>query len=255
MWKFLYKNTDSARDNMLFDWNLFKYAIEKQLPPILRIYFWNSPAITIGRNQDASSELNTGYCSENNINIVKRPTGGRACLHHNDLTYAFIAPDDIIGEKLLNSYKTISDALINGLSFLGNDVKIAPARNKEYQKSSLCFDSVSYFEITCREKKILGSAQFRGKKHILQQGTLIIDYDINLYKNIFLGFKPEKIGFTSVKDITGKIPDKDFLINSIKTGFETHFKTQFEEFDPNNTSTYLFPPETSDDITNPKFLL
>lgn len=119
-------------------------------PPTLRLYGWNRAAVTLGCFQK-TSDINIGYCRCHDIPIVRRPTGGRAILHGDELTYSFCAKTDRgpFSHGLLDSYKKISTAFAIALRKIG--VKAEPKNERErgrvLSRSPLCFQSSSFGEI------------------------------------------------------------------------------------------------------------
>ena len=106
--------------NMEYDKNLLEYSIKHELnEPIFRLYGWKPACVSLGRNQ-SDEHINKEYCKQNNIDIVRRLTGGRALLHDNELTYSFVCPITFLksGETVIQSYKEISGALALGLKKL-----------------------------------------------------------------------------------------------------------------------------------------
>ncbi len=113
----------TGKQNMDKDCFLFESACQNSLSePVLRFYSWEPECVSLGRNQDMN-KINVQYCKDNNIDIVKRITGGRALLHHDELTYSFICSTKFLeSENVQKSYEIISSALIKGFSNLGLEV-------------------------------------------------------------------------------------------------------------------------------------
>ena len=112
---------DCGLNNMAVDNDLLESAIAQKLDyPIFRLYGWNPPCVSLGRNQD-DSFLDKEFLKQNNIDVVRRLTGGRALLHDNEITYSFICPVSYLqnGEHIVASYKEISQILIDKFKHLG----------------------------------------------------------------------------------------------------------------------------------------
>lgn len=150
-------------------------AVRKGLsPPTLRIYGWQQPSVTIGAFQKIS-DINTLYCSQHNVPVVRRPTGGRGILHGEELTYSFCAKNDgLFSKGLLDAYRNISGAFSLALKRLGLPVVMQDRRLKgrDSLRSPLCFQSASYGELTINGRKLIGSAQKRWCDGFLQQGSI-----------------------------------------------------------------------------------
>src|SRR5512145_3061472 len=119
-WRFLDSGPASGARNMAIDEGLLAEAAAGKAPPLLRLYTWSPPAVSLGRFQDAAGSVNAGACRERGIDIVRRITGGRAVLHDQELTYSVIAPaDGLFPDDVLGTYKMIAAALLAGLRNLG----------------------------------------------------------------------------------------------------------------------------------------
>ena len=168
---------------MALDEALLLSSSQKLSPPTLRLYSWQPPAISIGYAQKIS-DVDLVALSQNNWGIVRRPTGGKAILHIDELTYSITAPldDPMMAGSLLDSYRRISAALQRSLELLG----ITTAADQQYpnlsgQKSTdaVCFKTPSNFEITWNEKKLIGSAQARKAGGVLQHGSIPLFGDLS----------------------------------------------------------------------------
>jgi lipoate-protein ligase A len=156
-------------------------------PPTVRLYGWQTPTLSIGKNQNIDKEINLNRCRDLGIPVIRRPTGGKAILHGNEITYAIAAPakhSKFMG-GIGDSLKTIGRALIYGLeelnisgSTLNEGDYSSPPENKN---SPACFASLNKFEILVDGKKLAGSAQKRTRKAFLQHGSILIDLDAELF--------------------------------------------------------------------------
>jgi len=148
---------------------------------LLRMYTWDPPAISLGCMQRPEAILDKKAIAENNVEQVIRPTGGRAVLHWNDLTYAFIFPadNDKLGKTINESYSVVSRCLRRGLELAGipctaHDSAAEYAATRREIKLP-CFLSPNRNEIVVRGKKLVGSAQKRTAATVLQHGSLPLD--------------------------------------------------------------------------------
>ena len=144
--------------------------------------------------------------------MVRRLSGGRAVLHHRELTYSIICREGTppLGSSVLETYKTISECLISTLRGLGLDVQWVASREKhsatqEKDKTASCFSSPSWYEITVEGKKICGSAQKRGNGVLLQHGSLLINYDPELLADVLISKKNEEEFLTEIRTSTTAI--------------------------------------------------
>src|SRR5436309_15665826 len=133
---------------------------------VVRFYGWRGPTISLGRNQKVENALDVDYCRTNGIDIVHRPTGGRAVLHDDELTYAVISNDSsCFGDTIYGNYKRVSEALCLGYRNLGIPAVLAPDTRKpddwENDGDPPCFVSPSRYELMVNGRKVAASAQRR----------------------------------------------------------------------------------------------
>ena len=184
--KYIEYEINNGEKNMQIDSDLLEYAIKNKLQePIFRLYGWSPACVSLGRNQDESF-LDKKFLTSKNIDIVKRLTGGRALLHDKELTYCYICPVSSLknGERVVESYKEISQFLINGFEKLG--IKLEFPQNKKIStKTDYCMTISTSADLCYKGKKLIGSAQFRKEGYILQHGSILFDYDKKLIETIF----------------------------------------------------------------------
>jgi lipoyl(octanoyl) transferase len=170
----------SGAANMAMDQALAEAAAAGDAPPTLRFYRWHPPAVSLGRHQPIG-DINAEVVRELGYEIVRRPTGGRAILHTDELTYAVTAAADEarVSGSLMDAYLRLSNALLNGLQRVGlhadkaaGDVRAGP------NVSAACFEVPSAYEITALGRKLIGSAQSRRAGYVLQHGSLPLTGDI-----------------------------------------------------------------------------
>ena len=167
--------------NMEYDGALAQALVDGMGPSTIRVYGWQPPAISFGWNQ-SMDEIDIGNASAAGIDVVRRPTGGRALLHANELTYSVVMR--VHGKNVQAVYEEISRALIAGLQKLGASVAIEksqPHFPSLYRSASgaACFSSAGRYEIKCGGRKLVGSAQRRyaaggGEEVVLQHGSILL---------------------------------------------------------------------------------
>ena len=223
-WRFIDIGSCSASYNMALDEAIATTVRKGSSPPTLRLYGWNVPSVSIGYFQKVR-DIDFDYCIEKSIPIVRRPTGGRAILHNNEITYSFSVKtgDGIFSKGLLDSYRRISAAFVLALSKIGLSPELKLIRETRRTKSPLCFKSVSYGEITIDNKKIIGSAQKRWSDGLLQQGSIpcIIDRD-EMAKVFRLQSSVVVENIIGLQEILYSLNHKD-LKNAIRVSFEEIF--------------------------------
>ncbi len=142
--------------------------------PILRLYRWEPAAVTVGYNQDFSDFDETAIRAAG-YDLVRRPTGGRAILHADELTYAVIgsSPGPVFGATLHETYMKINRALLAFLADLGVVADISTGESREEARGLVCFRSAGRHEVSVAGRKIIGSAQRRTGGPFLQPGSIL----------------------------------------------------------------------------------
>lgn len=183
IWRYLPYTEHSGAENMAIDEAIMlEIAKGTQTTPTLRFYGWNPPTLSIGYSQSFAKEVSEQACQTAGIDIIRRPTGGRAVLHQYELTYSIIAPevDEHVSGTVVQSYLKISRALLQGFQALGIPVEMTAYGNKPTLGSAACFDAPSWYELVVDGRKLVGSAQMRKRGIILQHGSIILHFDIEL---------------------------------------------------------------------------
>ncbi|UCH56713.1 MAG: lipoate--protein ligase family protein [Candidatus Bathyarchaeota archaeon] len=167
---------------MAIDEAIMQAVAEKKSPPTLRFYGWRPPCVSVGYAQSLRDEIDLDTCRRRGYNWVRRPTGGRAVLHIDDLTYSVTAPqgESRVAGDIITSYQRLSLGLVVGLRSLGCDVIQADLIHTDSSnKSAVCFEVPSHYEVTALERKLVGSAQIRRKGVVLQHGALPLKGDVS----------------------------------------------------------------------------
>ncbi|RKZ00009.1 MAG: hypothetical protein DRQ13_01245 [Ignavibacteriae bacterium] len=239
-WEFLNTKSNTGRYNMDYDINLAETA--ELDSAVLRFYKWKPYCISLGANQDFNT-INIKKAYGSNIDLVERPTGGRAILHSEELTYSVVFPLDN-GFSPKDLYLEINLALKKGMIFFNSELeKIElegeqphfPSFYKNY-KSDLCFAISAKNELKFEGKKLVGSAQRKMNNSVLHHGSILCgDFHKNIVDFLFLNDKEtvqmrEEIENTTtdLRSILNNEIDYDLLGEAIKMGFEEHFEIKFE---------------------------
>ena len=177
-WRLLLDPPAEGAWNMAVDEVLLDGIAAGSAPPTLRFYTWTPACLSLGYFQPFSV-VNVEGCRGLGIDIVRRPTGGRAILHDRELTYSVALPASVLGHDagILPSYRRLSLALQAGLARLGIEVSLAPESEAPSRagQSPVCFDRPSAHEILLRGRKVVGSAQVRRAGALLQHGSIVIE--------------------------------------------------------------------------------
>ncbi len=177
MIRFIVDTPRSAAFNMAADQFLLEQCFDTGTVYV-RFYLWAEPTITLGYMQKPDEVLDLRKVREDQISWIKRPTGGRAVLHDKDLTYSCIFPNNFpgMGSTVQQSYQIITDCLLYGLVSLGVPCQAHDSYedylNLKREVKLPCFLAPNRDEIMVNGKKLVGSAQRRSTKGVLQHGSI-----------------------------------------------------------------------------------
>ena len=178
--------------------------------PIFRLYGWSPACISLGRNQKEDF-LDKDFLRENNVDVVRRLTGGRALLHDNEITYSFVCPVEYLenGEHIVSSYKEISQILIDKFKLLGINLDFGSSK-PVHTGFDYCMLISTGADLCYENKKLIGSAQCRKNGYILQHGSILYDFDKNFLERIF----KEEINtdeITSIREINPNLTKEKII--------------------------------------------
>lgn len=141
---------------------------------ILRIYRWARPTLSFGRNQAVLGRYDPDVFGPLGAEAVRRPTGGREVLHDRELTYAVILP--LAGPATLRAvYRAVNRALLEALRSLGVEGRMASRRGRTPSPDAgACFREPAEGEVEVEGRKMVGSAQARVGRNLLQHGSLLL---------------------------------------------------------------------------------
>jgi lipoate-protein ligase A len=180
-WRLLRHEAAPGAWNMAVDEVLLEEAI-KGAGPVLRFYSWRPYALSLGHFQ-AGTVVDRASCAQAGVDVVRRPTGGRAVLHADEVTYSIILPSThpIAQLGVIASYQVLSRGLTLGLAQLGIEAQLArmehapaplSAATSEMGAQAACFDAPSWYELLAKGRKLVGSAQVRRSGALLQHGSI-----------------------------------------------------------------------------------
>lgn len=171
-WRLLITQPAKGAWNMAVDELILESVCRGVAPPTLRLYDWSPPCLSLGYAQTVS-EVDLHCLHENGWDIVRRPTGGRAILHADELTYSVVLPVDneLAAGSIVDSYRRLSRALVVAMESLGAQVT-AERQEEIHASGAICFETPSHYELTVGGRKLIGSAQMRRSGGLLQHGSL-----------------------------------------------------------------------------------
>jgi lipoate-protein ligase A len=172
---------------------------------VLRVYEWASPVLSLGRNQRAQGIYDDAALTSRGIGVVRRPTGGRALLHHREITYSVTGPAT---EPLTVAYGRVNALLVNALASLGVPATLAfPSVRARLPTSAPCFVEPSRGEIVVNGRKLAGSAQWRDDGALLQHGSIIVDDDQVTIPSLMREPADPSSPPATLRQILGRAPD------------------------------------------------
>lgn len=180
MMKFIDTGLRSGSFNMEYDVRLAEQLLRNEIPATLRLYGWKPWAVSLGYHQ-SNDDIDEKKCEEFGFDIVRRPTGGRAILHANELTYSIVMPAEQRG--ITEIYSEISRALVAGLQTICPAISYETSQPNfrslyKRQESIPCFSASARYEVQINGKKLVGSAQRRYTSNdsevVLQHGSILL---------------------------------------------------------------------------------
>ena len=253
-WRFLNTGSGNAFFNMAVDEAIARGVEGDTAPPTVRAFGWTPPAVSFGYAQRIGREVDADRCRQRGIHLVRRPSGGRAVLHWNELTYSVTCrtDDPLLGGSIQESYRKISACLVASLRLLGVAARFEPRRNPVSSPrgeglTSPCFSSTTQYEVTLDDRKIIGSAQRRLGGVLLQHGSLLlgpehkrlIDLMPDRRQPLKERFRRELDRHTVSLAEAGLPADFNTVARALRGGFE-------KALDITLTESTLTPEETAD---------
>jgi lipoyl(octanoyl) transferase len=177
-WRFLNTGSNDAASNMALDEALLLLHDAGVTPPTLRVYSWDTPTLSLGYAQNTQRDVDLTACQQYGVAVVRRPTGGRAVLHDQEVTYSVVLPTQLFPgpDTLLAHYRHIGLALLATLQRLGVPVHLEPSRwppsPRHAAAAPACFAALARYELSVMGRKIVGSAQKRLQRALLQHGSM-----------------------------------------------------------------------------------
>jgi len=238
-WFFINSGSNTGKYNMDYDLQLAKNNMEDEV--VFRLYRWDPYCISLGVNQPINS-INSELARRENIDIVIRPTGGRAVLHAEELTYSIIYPLDS-SSSAKDIYYQINLALLKGLKIYDSRLSSFELENQQpnfaeiyrQENNAICFAVTAKCEIKFSGKKVVGSAQKKFDKVVLQHGSILCGpyhKSITHYLNLADEKKEElakeiECNTIELGEILNEKIDYSRLMLSLCKGFEEHYNMIF----------------------------
>lgn len=221
---------------MAIDEAILDAVAKDRSPETIRLFDFDPIAITVGRLQHVDDEL-LDACQKNKIDMVRRLTGGRIVVHAGDFTFSLIVhtSNPFFGGSIHGTYQAVSAPFLASLRAMGIPAEWRKAalggergKQREMQKSALCFNATARYEIVVQGKKILGISQYRRADTILVQGTLLLRKPNALYRALF-GALTSTDSFSSVADAHRMPVGFEEMEDSIRVEIERTYGVSLHE--------------------------
>jgi lipoate---protein ligase len=211
---------------MAIDCWLFEQCYEGLQPPTLRFYTWSPPALSLGHHQRQWPNHWQGLkWHDRSLDIVRRPTGGRAVLHAGDLTYSIVLTQQSGNRR--ETYEYICGFLIQGLKALGVELQFGQT-GRGYQRQANCFESATAADlIGPNGEKLIGSAQVWHGSTVLQHGSIQLNPNPDLFQQVF--GTEARSGNDAIASPKAWPIALDATIHALTQSSENYFKKTFIE--------------------------
>jgi len=213
---------------------------------LLRFYQWARPTLSLGRNEPARHRFDPQALTEAGVDVVRRPTGGRAVLHDRELTYSVVVPlsSRREGEGAFAGpggpralYTRINEALAGGLQRLGVPAEVAGDQPVAPLDAGPCFDLPAPGEVIARGRKLVGSAQARIGGALLQHGSILIHDDQPRITGLLKPgavMTPSAAPPISLHELLGEVPEIQALAQTLSTAFAEAFPGEWSRWSPDS---------------------
>lgn len=237
-WRLIIDTPLIGAANMAVDAAILDAVSQEKVAPTLRLYAWEPFCLSLGYGQ-RYREVDEDGLARNDWHVVRRPTGGQAILHGDELTYSVTLPmgHPLTEGDITESYRKISTALLRALTYLGLSPRADRQENlPKGTKGPVCFEVPSHYEVTVNGKKLLGSAQMRRKSGLLQHGTLPLVGDIARICDALVyedeserEFAKEQVRMRALTlyDVLGEVITWEQAAEAITQGFIEQFELEF----------------------------
>jgi len=243
-WRLLITPPLDGATNMAIDEAILHALADGNGIPTVRFFQWQPACLSLGYNQHWS-EINLPALTGRGYTWTRRPTGGKAILHTDEVTYSLIIPQDNprIQGGIVESYRILSLGLLRGLQKLNVPAEQASREESRARRQAaagggpVCFDTPSVYEITVDGKKLIGSAQLRRRKVVLQHGTLPLHGELNRIIDV-LDFSAEERAIqrkmlpdraTTLERVLGRVVPYAEAVDALKAGFAEQLNLTLQE--------------------------
>jgi lipoate-protein ligase A len=218
-WKTIVTPPMTGAANMAFDHALMERA-RRTGEQVLRVYSWSVPTLSLGRHQVARNRIDPDVARAAGVALVRRPTGGRALLHHHEVTYSITAAlsrDDSVRDW----YTSINSVLLCALRALGVDAHAARSEDRTpVPATASCFARPDEGEIVVDGRKLVGSALLRQQNALLQHGSILIDDDQPLLNAVLPAGELRPAPAGTLRQVLAVVPSVADIAQALRSGLQ-----------------------------------
>jgi lipoate-protein ligase A len=218
-----------GEENMRRDLSLLDACAGGEIAGAVRLYGFNPACLSLGRMQSLD-DVDLEACARDGVDVVRRPSGGRAVLHDQEVTYSVVcrSTDPIFGGRVLESCSRIHGAVAAGLELLGvrtiSRAMPADLRRDAREVAAVadCFARPAAHELLDeRGRKLVGSAQARRAGALLQHGSVLLEAPraAGYLRNGGAAPMPAGVG---VRELLGRHVSREELVDALAKGFRRH---------------------------------
>jgi len=239
-WRYLDSGPLTGAENMALDEAILEAHAARLVPPTLRVYGWHPPAVSLGKFQRLESTVDREVCRARGVDLVRRPTGGRAIFHTaEEVTFSLIVSAARLRTTgVMDSYRQLAGGIVAALRSLGLEARLVersaptPAAGKARPaQDPACFAVKARCDLVVGNSKLVGSAQVQRKRFILQQNSLPLRLRVEDWSRVFLrpALAPEAVGLW---EAAGREIPYAAVAAALREGFATALDVAFEDAAP-----------------------
>ena len=224
-WRVLSHGPRDGAWNMALDEAIARAVGAGQVPATVRFYGWGTPTVSLGCLQATPGLIARTVCHERGMGVVRRPTGGRAVLHDDELTYSVCVPLDGFWDRagVAESFRLIGAGLVAGLRRIGIPATLGKKGDgfSTDARAEACFQIRHMPAILVAGEKLIGSAQRRWDGVLLQHGSLLLGIDLEMQQAVFPAWprNDSNGGVTSLKALLSNVPPRSDMERALLDGW------------------------------------
>jgi lipoate-protein ligase A len=226
-WRLLDHAPAEGAWNMAADEAMAEAVGRGEVPPTLRLYGWERPTVSLGALQRFPGGVDPAACRQRGVPLVRRISGGRAVLHAAELTYSVAVPRAGAWRGAVPElFQRLCEGLVAGLARLGIGAAVGDGEPpRSGRPDGACFLLRQTPAILVGGRKLVGSAQYRSDRAVLQQGSLLLDFDPALHLALFPGWprRDPAGGIASLRALLGRTPPRAELVAALRHGWQACF--------------------------------